>query len=261
MSFETVNTILNLGSFFIFMVVAAGLMIVYFTFHLLMKKFVRPYPFRWRVQADSLWQAIFWNFWIRTLIESYLELLIACLLNIRSLEYKTSADIFNIIVWGFGLLLTTFLPTYVIWFIFRWGTFVKFKKARISKKFGAIFSGLNTASVTCLWYIPLFVIRRLLFVCSILYLDKHPQFQVMTMVFGSSLVLMWLGMKMPFESKLLNYLEIFNEICILCSLYHMFLFTDFVPSPFVRIDIGNTHIAVTSLCLLVNVIVVAASSI
>jgi len=33
----------------------------------------------------------------------------------------------------------------------------------------------------------------------------------------------------PFWSKVLNYMEYFNELCILAISYHMLFFTDFTP--------------------------------
>lgn len=35
----------------------------------------------------------------------------------------------------------------------------------------------------------------------------------------------------PFESKIMNNQEIFNELCILSASYSLFIFSDFVPSP------------------------------
>ena len=42
------------------------------------------------------------------------------------------------------------------------------------------------------------------------------------------LTIMYLITVMPFEAKLSNNLEIFNETTILITTYHMLLFTDFI---------------------------------
>lgn len=59
----------------------------------------------------------------------------------------------------------------------------------------------------------------------------------------------------PFASKMLNYLEIFNELSILSLSYHSFIFTDFVPSPEIKYIFGYSLIGITTLNLLINMII------
>lgn len=44
---------------------------------------------------------------------------------------------------------------------------------------------------------------------------------------------------MPYESKLNNAIEIFNDIIMLTCIYLCFLFSDFVPEPQMRYHIGK----------------------
>jgi len=44
-------------------------------------------------------------------------------------------------------------------------------------------------------------------------------------------ILIYFGLSMPFEEKSINRQEIFNEWLNLVFIYHLFLFTDFVPDP------------------------------
>jgi hypothetical protein len=59
----------------------------------------------------------------------------------------------------------------------------------------------------------------------------------------------------PFEIPLLNYMEVFNEVCVLIATYHLFLFTDFVPDPELRYTIGWSIIGVTLINIIVNMLV------
>jgi hypothetical protein len=59
----------------------------------------------------------------------------------------------------------------------------------------------------------------------------------------------------PFETPLLNYMEVFNEVCVLIATYHLFLFTDFVPDPELRYSIGWSIIGVTIVNIIVNMLV------
>ena len=43
------------------------------------------------------------------------------------------------------------------------------------------------------------------------------------------MIYIYLGSAKPYISKLCNYIEIFNELTIMCAAYHLFLLTDFMP--------------------------------
>jgi hypothetical protein len=43
---------------------------------------------------------------------------------------------------------------------------------------------------------------------------------------------MYLGVFRPYENRLSNFIEIFNEITIMIIGYLLFLLTDFTPDPF-----------------------------
>ena len=55
-------------------------------------------------------------------------------------------------------------------------------------------------------------------------------------------------------------LEIFNELCILFSSYHLFLFTVFVPDAYTQYDIGYSHVAIALICVLVNMSLILFTS-
>ena len=60
---------------------------------------------------------------------------------------------------------------------------------------------------------------------------------------------------MPFETKLNNYLEIFNEACILGNTYHLLLFTDWIKSDFIQNIAGYSILGLTATNILVNTVV------
>ena len=49
-------------------------------------------------------------------------------------------------------------------------------------------------------------------------------------------------------------MEYFNEACILLSMYHYFLFTDFVADPAMRYTMGEALLYITLFNILVNVL-------
>jgi len=60
---------------------------------------------------------------------------------------------------------------------------------------------------------------------------------------------------MPFDDRQTNYMEIFNECCILAIGYILFIFTDFVMSIDIKVVAGMAIICVIGLNFGVNIIV------
>ena len=83
-------------------------------------------------------------------------------------------------------------------------------------------------AVGIIMYNVIFALRRILFsAMTLVYLD-YPGNQIQLLILGSILNLMFLTIVKPFETKKMNMVEIFNEICILAVSYHMIAFTDIV---------------------------------
>ena len=57
----------------------------------------------------------------------------------------------------------------------------------------------------------------------------------------------------PLESKFLNIMEAFNEVTCILLMYHLQLFTDFVPLAETRSDLGISFITFISLNVAVHV--------
>ncbi|TNV73814.1 hypothetical protein FGO68_gene12683 [Halteria grandinella] len=69
--------------------------------------------------------------------------------------------------------------------------------------------------------------RRLSFAVIANQLENHPSAQVQLMVLQSVGIFIYIAHVRPFDTNLLNDLEIFNEVSILFATYHLFLFTDY----------------------------------
>ena len=57
----------------------------------------------------------------------------------------------------------------------------------------------------------------------------------------------------PHDDKSNTRLEIFNEIMIMCSCYHMFLFTEFNPRDEDKYLVGHSYVYFVSLTFFYNV--------
>ena len=59
----------------------------------------------------------------------------------------------------------------------------------------------------------------------------------------------------PFNSSLLNNMEIFNEGCLLLASYHVYLFTDYSPDPVFRYKVGWSLVVLTLVNMLLNLVI------
>ena len=60
----------------------------------------------------------------------------------------------------------------------------------------------------------------------------------------------------PFDTKIKNYLEIYNELTILISSYHMLLFTDFVMNEYISYNAGWSFLSFYFLNIVININVI-----
>ena len=75
-----------------------------------------------------------------------------------------------------------------------------------------------------------YMMRRLLFVFTTNYLTKSPMMQVNLIFIGSLMTLSFLMRTQPYESKLMNLMEIFNEFTFLSVTYFTLLLTGYMDS-------------------------------
>jgi hypothetical protein len=65
----------------------------------------------------------------------------------------------------------------------------------------------------------------------------------------------------PFEDPFFNKLEIFNEVCVLLSIYHLFTFTDFVGNVVMQYNIGWSMVGLTCFNIVTNILIVVICTI
>ena len=74
--------------------------------------------------------------------------------------------------------------------------------------------------------------------------------------FTESLIIMYQGMVRPYDLKMQNRLEMFNEVMIMLNCYFLFLFSEFLPDPEVRYQMGWVNIGMLSIMILVNTTII-----
>jgi hypothetical protein len=96
-----------------------------------------------------------------------------------------------------------------------------------------------------------FCYRRLLIVLFIVYQSKSD-FQVIGTMFVIKFAVIFQGVAMPFHKPSQRRIELFNEASSLMCCHFLFLFTDFVPDPTRRYEVGSVLIALFGFTMFVN---------
>jgi len=103
-----------------------------------------------------------------------------------------------------------------------------------------------------LLFTPLFLIRRLLVVMAAVFMPIKSGYHVQVFMALSTGMLVFLILVKPFNSHLLNKLEIFNECAILTSAYFLVFFSDYISDTDLKYDLGFGFIALLLFCILTN---------
>ena len=97
----------------------------------------------------------------------------------------------------------------------------------------------------------LYLARRVMFVVSVVMWGEYLVIQLFVHFAISFSIFFFYVLIQPFETKFDLKMELFNEVCGILSTYTLMLFTNFVPDPAVRYELGNVFIVI----LLANFVV------
>lgn len=64
-------------------------------------------------------------------------------------------------------------------------------------------------------WLPLFFFRRFIYTCILVLFGSYPLYQILACVFTTMVMLAWLFTLKPFNTRLSNFLNIYNEMTIL----------------------------------------------
>jgi hypothetical protein len=98
-------------------------------------------------------------------------------------------------------------------------------------KFEALVASTKSTYRSASLYLVLFLLRRLIFAISLVFLTDWPLLQVNLMFFQSLCLILYLIAYKPMEEPVMNYQKIFNELCILGVTYPSLLFSGYFDDP------------------------------
>lgn len=145
--------------------------------------------------------------------------------------------------------------------VFLYRNFHRWQNPKFKEKFGALLDGKKTKSRwTVIVPLAIFFLRRLAFVLSVINLSDFLWGQIALQLFFSLANMMFIQWSQPYELPYFNRKETFSEVCILCLSYFGICFTNFVPDPEVRSELGRFYIGTNSFMILALFLLVLASS-
>jgi hypothetical protein len=99
-------------------------------------------------------------------------------------------------------------------------------------EFEALVASTKSTYCAASLYNAIFLFRRLIFSISLVFLTDWPLLQFKLLFFQSLCPILYLIAYNPMEERVMNYQEIFNELCILVITYPSLLFSGYFDDPY-----------------------------
>jgi hypothetical protein len=157
-----------------------------------------------------------WSFFIRFLIEGYLELTFAALFQLHNTTLTSFNLIANVCLAAAFMVLSVVSPIVCVNFVYKnHQRFQDPEEKQFRREFGSVFQEFKNDKgfLSCSFYF-LFFLRRFLYVGIQYSLEAYPLVQIILNVLHSLGSLAYLVAFVPFEEKYLNVSNIYAEFCI-----------------------------------------------
>lgn len=209
---------------------------------------------------------IYWNFWLRMLIQGCLEIGIAAMMHIyernellHKLEDYGSYLFFNDLLSFVLVALFAILPFFVIGFYCK--KFDRLGEEKFTETYGSAYDGLRTNSRWILFFPVFFLVRRYIFICMAFEMSDYPALFLFVLIFMTMIAAIYLQQYSPFEQSLLLRLEYFNEMTSMTLLYTSLCLTMFVPDEGTRDHVGTFFIVVMTVNCIVHLFYMVRSTV
>ena len=208
--------------------------------------------------TDRLQDKLFYNTILRLIIESYVIGIICIFLNVRDIEFHSGDN------WTFAnaVLTVIFLPIFAL-FPFLSIRVMYYGRDRMNdrksvegrkfhNKFGELFAGYETREKSMLFFWFIEYMRKILLACVVVFTQTHLWLQIFVIYNSSIFLIIASGYIKVRKTKFGDRMDKFNEIKIIFIVYHLMLFTMFVPNPETKFQIGYSCAIVVVVGTVVN---------
>ena len=202
-----------------------------------------------------------WNMTIQTIMQGYM---LTC--------YKSVLGVRQIIDGQISILDDYVSPVLtLIYFVIAFGAYQllkRFDDVELAKKsnldsFGALYDTLRYHYLSpheALWWPSIYLMNRFIFCFAAIITTSFAWLQITILIASQLYLCAYLAEFYPFESVWLNRLELFNNMCMLYSLYWLYIFANLTPDPTTQYTAAETLNKVLYAILGINVIVTAIMS-
>ena len=134
--------------------------------------------------------------------------------------------------------------------------FALLRDFKVLELWSSLYGMMTTQRPISTMYIIFYCIRRFTFAATCVLLTNYPLFQIHLIFLQSLLMLSYLLYYWPFLHTLLNYLEVFNETCIMLCMYPaLSVFTGALDSTKIHYNTGWVVIGIIAFNVAVNLMV------
>ena len=130
-------------------------------------------------------------------------------------------------------------------------------------KFGAIYDMIDlrhkqrSALLWCIFFLG----RRIIFAIGVIFFIDYPFFQIVLFILPTLAVLIMVGLASPLETSFENNQELYNNFSILVVSYCLLCFTQFIPDPEMRYNMGYVMVLLTVQNIVVSLVIIVMSPI
>lgn len=254
LGYKNNNSILNLGSLFLFVVLYILKILLVYPIFLLAAKLTG----KGNRLLKSMQKQMFYGEIILLMIEGCMEFLISGYLNAIDPLFDSTfvGNKISLYVGYFSLFLIMVLMPAIFFYVLTQPLYFIRHSPEFQQKWGMIYDGCKTKSKATMSFFLVFLIRRLLYLYVAFAFTEHTIFIALSLLYINLFVTIYQGQFFPKITKFLNYIEVFNEFSVEVTFVHMLLFTEWIPDPNVQYLIGYSMITVISLNIFVNLVIV-----
>jgi len=148
----------------------------------------------------------------RAMLESYLPMVLFSSLQVLTYKLSDTANIVSLVLGSVTLL--AFLVFPLLLMLFLQNNRSRLEESQIQLKYGSLYDEFDTRHAFKINFYTLFLIRRLVYIATLLFLFSYPDIQQSLCFSFSFLTLLYLCRYRPYRTKSENFIAIFVEFCI-----------------------------------------------
>jgi len=187
-------------------------------------------------------------------MECFFEIFLAAFMNAYDMKTGSLGDFTNSTLTVVALCVCFNLPLFVLVVFLEQRTKSEEEKKEFWRKYGVFFEGVDTKKYGAILVCTVFFLRRLAFVLIAGLMTNQPLLQIILILLIQFSVLTYIGKYMPYDNKISNRIEIFNELCISFFLVYVFTFQNEALEGPTRIKMGYFAISLIIFNMIVNFI-------